>query len=69
MQNSFETRTIEIEVPRASESGQLQEVTGEETPEHIMLEFSFGVETRPLPLVLSFRNLTYNVKISPKMKL
>ncbi|GFZ14840.1 ABC-2 type transporter family protein [Actinidia rufa] len=56
-------------VPRASESGQLQVVTGDETPEHIVLEFSSGVETRPLPLVLSFSNLTYSVKTSPKMKL
>ncbi|GFZ14847.1 ABC-2 type transporter family protein [Actinidia rufa] len=74
-----------MDSPRASDSasptlGQLlksvgdvrKEVTGDETPVHHVLEMggsTGAVEPRPLPFVLSFRDLTYSVKVNRKMSL
>nr|GMC61672.1 ABC transporter G family member 6-like [Ipomoea batatas] len=46
-----------------------KEVTGDETPVHRVLDVSDpgGLEQRALPFVLSFNNLTYNVKVRRKM--
>lgn len=48
-----------------------KEVTGDETPVHRVLDVSDpgGLEQRALPFVLSFNNLTYNVKVRRKMAL
>ncbi|OMO69487.1 ABC transporter-like protein [Corchorus capsularis] len=44
-----------------------KEATGDETPVHeILVDVS---EPRPMPFVLSFNNLTYNVKVPRKMSL
>ncbi|XP_057475747.1 ABC transporter G family member 6-like [Actinidia eriantha] len=74
-----------MDSPRAADSasptlGQLlksvgdvrKEVTGDETPVHHVLEMGAvtdAVEPRPLPFVLSFRELTYSVKVNRKMSL
>ncbi|XVE69028.1 hypothetical protein DITRI_Ditri09bG0116800 [Diplodiscus trichospermus] len=44
-----------------------QEATGDETPVHELLVDV--TELRPIPFVLSFNNLTYNVKVRRKMQL
>lgn len=43
-----------------------KETTGDETPAHHAIEV-VGPEPRPLPFVLRFSNLTYNVKTRPKV--
>ncbi|XP_057486201.1 ABC transporter G family member 6-like [Actinidia eriantha] len=80
---TFFNRRHAMDDPRASNSaspslGQLlksvgdvrKEITGDETPVHHVLEMSGAagaVEPRPLPFVLSFRDLTYSVKVSSKV--
>ncbi|XAR56129.1 hypothetical protein NMG60_11036479 [Bertholletia excelsa] len=48
-----------------------KEVTGDETPVHQVLDMSDAgsIESRSLPFVLSFNNLTYSVKVHRKLSL
>ncbi|KAL0456682.1 UNVERIFIED_CONTAM: ABC transporter G family member 1 [Sesamum latifolium] len=47
-----------------------KEVTGDETPLHSVVDVSSsGIETRPLPFLLSFSHLTYSVRVTSKVGL
>ncbi|KAL0414007.1 UNVERIFIED_CONTAM: ABC transporter G family member 1 [Sesamum radiatum] len=47
-----------------------KEVTGDETPVHSVVDVSSsGIETRPLPFLLSFSHLTYSVRVTSKVGL